>query len=213
MIEVVKIAEMSNEKLISPFDIEFIALTPILTISELLLRTVKIQTQNERYSTTMKTSTKIILATAFVGTLGLAGLARVVSAKQPQSPVAIVRQHHSTTQVAEVSDGDGETNDDAQEATKLQPLAKITAQQAQQAAETSVGGKASSVKLENEDGNLVYAVEIAQQEIKVDAGNGKVLYTENVNQEDDKNEATRPKSSIQVQEASDGDGETNDDGK
>ncbi|NMF61695.1 peptidase [Brasilonema octagenarum UFV-E1] len=164
----------------------------------------------------MKTSTKIILTTAFFGTLGLAGLSRVVSAKQPQSPVAIVRQHHSVTQVAQASDGDGETNDDAQEqqeATKLQPLAKITAQQAQQAAETSVGGKASSVKLENENGNLVYAVEIAQQEIKVDAGNAKVLYTENANQEDDKNEATRPKSSIQVQQTSDGDGETNDDGK
>jgi len=148
----------------------------------------------------MKTSTKIILAAVFVGTLGLAGLSRVVTAKQPQSFVAIARQHHSAAQVAEVSDGDGETNDDA---AKLQPLAKITAQQAQQAAEASVGGKAKSVKLENEDGNLIYAVEIGRQEVTVDAGNGKVLYTENANEEDEKNEATRPKSSIQVQENSD----------
>ncbi|QLE39618.1 peptidase [Nostoc sp. C052] len=154
----------------------------------------------------MKTSTKIILAAAFVGSLGLAGLSRVVSAKQPQSFVAIAHQHHSDIQVAEASDGDGETNDDAQEAAKLQLLAKITAQQAQQAVEASVGGKAKSVKLENEDGNLVYIVEIGQQDVKVDAGNGKVLYTENANQSDEKNEATRPKSSIQVQE-------TNDDGK
>ncbi|ARV57687.1 peptidase [Nostocales cyanobacterium HT-58-2] len=163
----------------------------------------------------MKTLTKMILAAAFFGTVGIAGLARVVGAKQPQSSVAIVRQHHSTIQVAEASDGDGETNDDAQEqqeATKLQTLAKITAQQAQQAVETSVGGKASSVKLENEDGNLVYAVKIGQQDVEVDAGNGKVLYTENTNQQDEKNEATRPKSSIQVTEVSDGDGETNDDG-
>ncbi|MBN3924260.1 PepSY domain-containing protein [Nostoc sp. NMS4] len=151
----------------------------------------------------MKTSTKIILAAAFVGTLGLAGLSGVVSAKQSQSFVAIVRQPHLVTKVAEASDGDGETNDDAQEAAKLQPLAKITAQQAQQAAEASVGGKAKSVKLENEDGNLVYAVEIGQQDIKVDAGNGKVLYAENANQQDEKNEATRPKSSIQVKETSD----------
>jgi uncharacterized membrane protein YkoI len=154
----------------------------------------------------MKTSTKIILAAAFIGTLGLAGLSRVVSAKQPQSFVAIARQHHSAIQVAEASDGDGETNDDAQEAAKLQPLAKITAQQAQQTVEASIGGKAKSVKLENEDGNLVYTVEIGQQDVKVDAGNGKVLYAENANQQDEKNEATRPKSSIQVQEA-------NDDGK
>ncbi|MDZ8226862.1 PepSY domain-containing protein [Nostoc sp. ChiVER01] len=161
----------------------------------------------------MKTSTKIILAAAFVGTLGLAGLSRVVSAKQPQSFVAIAPQHHSTIQVAEASDGDGETNDDVQEAAKLQPLAKITAQQAQQAAEASLGDKAKSIKLENEDGNLIYAVEIGQQEVTVDAGNGKVLYVENANQQDEKNEATRPKSSIQVKETSDGDRETNDDSK
>lgn len=161
----------------------------------------------------MKTSTKIILAAAFVGTLGFAGLSRVVSAKQPQSFVAIVRQHHLVTKVAEASDGDGETNDDAQEAAKLQPLAKITAQQAQQAVEASVGGKAKNVKLENEDGNLVYAVEIGQQDVKVDAGNGKVLYAENANQQNEKNEATHPKSSIQVKETSDGDRETNDDSK
>lgn len=165
----------------------------------------------------MKTLTKIIFAAAFVGTLGLAGWSIVVSAKQSPSFVAIAARHHySATQVAEASDGDGETNDDAQEqldAAKLQPLAKITAQQAQQAAEASVTGKASSVKLENEDGNLVYAVEIGQQDVKVDAGNGKVLYAENLNQQDEKNEATRPKSSIQVKEISDGDRETNDDGK
>ncbi|BCL39126.1 PepSY domain-containing protein [Nostoc sp. MS1] len=162
----------------------------------------------------MKTSTKIILSAAFVGTLSFAGLSRVVGAKQPQSSVAIVRQHHIATQVAEASDGDGETNDDTQEqqeAAKLQPLAKITAKQAQQLAEASVGGKAKSVKLENENGSLVYSVKIGQQDVKVDAGNGKVLYTENDNQEDEKNEATRPKSSIQVPYTADGDRETNDD--
>ncbi|MBW4685523.1 MAG: PepSY domain-containing protein [Komarekiella atlantica HA4396-MV6] len=107
--------------------------------------------------------------------------------------------HH--TKIAQASDG--ETNDDQeeqQEDKKLQALAKITAEQAKQAAETSVGAKASSVKLENEDGNLVYAVEIGQKEVKVDAGNGKILYTENANQESDENEASRPKSSIQVTE-------------
>ncbi|MDF5716707.1 MAG: PepSY domain-containing protein [Rhizonema sp. NSF051] len=159
----------------------------------------------------MKTSTKITLIVAFVGTLGFAGLSRIVGAKQPKSPVAIVRQHHIATQVVEASDGNGETNDDVQEAAKLQPLAKITAQQAQQAAEVSVGGKANSVKLENENGSLVYAVKIGQQDVKIDAGNGKVLYAENDNQQDEKNEATRPKSSIQVPDTGDGEHETNDD--
>lgn len=122
------------------------------------------------------------------------------------------------TQVAqrEASDGDGEVDDDVeehQEAAKLQPLAKITSQQAQQAAEAAQGGTASSVKLENEDGNLVYEVTISQTEVMVDAGNGKVLYTENVNQEeDDATEASRPRSSIQVPNTDAEDKEVNDDG-
>lgn len=120
----------------------------------------------------MKTVTKIILAAAFASSLGLSGLVLTVYAKQPQSQMAIMPQHHNN---------DAE---EQQEVAKLQPLAKITAQQAQQAAETAVGGKASSVKLEDENGNLVYAVEIGKQEVKVDAGNGRVLYSENKHQED-----------------------------
>jgi uncharacterized membrane protein YkoI len=184
----------------------------------------------------MKTFTKIILATVFVGTLAIAGLARNVDAQQPQSQVAVIKQQ-SVSQVTksdgdgeandateapentkytklaatpEASDGDGETNDDVkeqQESAKLQPLAKITAQQAKVAAETAQGNKASSVKLENEDGNLVYTVVIGKKEVTVDAGNAKVLYTEAAN--DETNEGSHPRSSIQVPN----DGETNDDAK
>ncbi|MEC4819809.1 MAG: hypothetical protein SAK29_42060, partial [Scytonema sp. PMC 1069.18] len=75
----------------------------------------------------------------------------------------------------------------------------------------TVGGNASNVQLENENGSLVYSVKIGQQDVKVDAGNGKVLYAENDNQQEDKNEDTRPKSSIQLPDTGDGDRETNDD--
>ena len=78
------------------------------------------------------------------------------------------------------------------------PQLKSRRAQAQQAAETASAGKASSVDLETEDGNLVYEVTIGQKEVIVDAGDGRVLYTENENQEDEKNEASRPKSSIQI---------------
>lgn len=129
-------------------------------------------------------------------------------------PSQLIAKTSVRNQVAEASDGDGETNDDVkdqQESAKLQPLAKITSQQAQQTAEQAGGGKASNVKLENEDGNLIYAVVIGQQEVKVDAGNGKILYTDKVGNE--QNEGVRPRSSIQVTQAGgDGDGETNDDG-
>lgn len=162
----------------------------------------------------MKRSTKIMLTAAFIG-MGLSG-AKTVFAAQSQPQVAVMPQHHSNTLVAEASDGDGETNDDAkeqQESAQLQSLAKITPQQAQLAAERAVGAKASSVKLEDENGNLVYAVEIGKQEVKVDAGNGRVLYSENPNQEDKKNEASLPKSSIQVPQTNDGDREVNDRGE
>lgn len=162
----------------------------------------------------MKTSTKIALvAAALMGTLGFSGLMRSVYAKQSPSAIAVMPQHSGRTLVAQVSDGDGEAKDDVEdhkEAAQLQSLAKISLQQAQQAAESAVGGKASSIELENEDGNLVYEVSIGQKEVIVDAGNGTVLYTENANQEDDKNEASRPKSSIQIADTEDGDGEVND---
>ncbi len=165
----------------------------------------------------MKTSTKIALAVALMGTLGLAGLAKNGYARSSESAVAVMPQQQNHTQVAEAAggDGDGETNDDVQEqeeSTHLQSLAKITPQQARAAAETAVGATASSVKLENEDGNLVYAVVIGQKEVTVDAGNGKVLSLNDSKTEG--NERVHPRSSIQVSEGADGDGdgETNDDG-
>ena len=187
----------------------------------------------------MKTSTKLLLTAAAIGTLGLGSLAKLVNAAQTQSPVAVL----PAAQITEKSDGDGEanpateapentsnarlqannqqgkandgeTNDSAsgqQETAKLQALAKITPQQAHQAAEASVKGTASRVTLENENGNLVYAVAIGQNEVIVDAGNGKVLGTSTPNSES--NEKTQVRSSIQVaQPSGDGDGETNDDG-
>jgi Peptidase propeptide and YPEB domain len=164
----------------------------------------------------MKTSTKTTLVTVLIGLLGIGGLAKLASAGPAFPPYATSSPYHSR-QMISVKGNDQEMNDGAkeqQEAQKLQSLAKVTPQQAQQAAEAAQGGQASSVKLENEDGNLVYAVEIGQKELKVDAGNGRVLYTEARNQEDKKTEAARPQSSIKVTEApgGDGDGETNDDG-
>ncbi len=164
----------------------------------------------------MKTSTKIALATVLVGTLGLGGLVRTVYASPAQSQVAVMPDHTSSKAAPEASDGDGETNDDAEDkqaSSQLQSLAKITPEQARSAAEAAKGGTANSVKLENEDGNVVYSVAIGQQEISVDAGNGKILQTQSLKAEG--KESVSPRSSVQVSEAAggDGDGETNDDAK
>lgn len=128
------------------------------------------------------------------------------NAKSPsQQPIA---------QASEPNEGNGEANESAneqQESAKLHTLAKITPQQAQQAAEAIQPGQASSVKLEEENGNLVYAVKIGQNEVTVDAGNGKVLYNESPN--NNQNESSRPRSSIQVPQSGNEANEANESGE
>ncbi|WP_297070804.1 PepSY domain-containing protein [Thermococcus sp.] len=70
---------------------------------------------------------------------------------------------------------------ETQEAKALQKLAKITPGQAKSAALAKVNGTAIKVSLDNENGYLVYSVEVKatkglMKDVKVDAGNGKVLY-------------------------------------
>lgn len=159
----------------------------------------------------MKTSTKAILVATLVGLVGIGGLAKAARAMPMQAtpPSAIEVADLETSEARET----GKAKDNqkgATQSTKLTALAKITPQQAQQAAEAAVAGKATSVKLENENGNLVYSVEIAQKEVIVDAGNGRVLSTESLNSEGSESNV---RSSIQVSQTGKGDGETNDDGK
>ena len=88
----------------------------------------------------MNNKVKIALAAAGVGIVGLIGIGHSSFAQSAvQSPVAVLQQQKQVVEPAE-GDGDGEENDDAkeqQESAKLQKLAKITPQQAQQAAETA----------------------------------------------------------------------------
>ncbi len=159
----------------------------------------------------MKTTALIVTALS-VSLLGIAGVSRLVSAK-PSPTAVVVNQAQPQSQEKEANDGDQETNDDAkdqQELKQLQALAKITPQQAQQAAIATQPGTVTRVQLENEDGNLVYTVAIGSKEVKVDAGNGKVLYTDDAESENDG--MKHPSSSIQVAEPAggDGDGEKND---
>jgi len=69
---------------------------------------------------------------------------------------------------------------EADEAAALQSLTKITADQAKAAAEAAnPGTTAVKVELDNENGVLVYSVELSNGlDVKVDAGNGQILHTE-----------------------------------
>ncbi len=70
----------------------------------------------------------------------------------------------------------------------LAALAKITANQAIAAAQAAYPGtQVKKVELENENGCLIYAVELSNGlELKVDAGNGKVVHHEQENAEEHK---------------------------
>jgi uncharacterized membrane protein YkoI len=76
-----------------------------------------------------------------------------------------------------------EEQQEAQEAQQLQSLAKIDQKAAEQAALQEVPGTVKDAELGNENGYVVWEVEVASNdgtlyEVKVDAGNGQVLHQE-----------------------------------
>lgn len=99
--------------------------------------------------------------------------------------------YQSSVKVADTQDNEkNDKGSDAAESKALQSLAKITSEQAQASALKAVPGQVKHVKLENENGNVVYSVKIKtaknSTEVKIDAGNGKVLAQE-IEQDKDKN--------------------------
>jgi flagellar motor protein MotB len=108
---------------------------------------------------------------------------------------------HPTQATQTLGDGDGEVaahQEEQQESTQLQSLTRINADQARQAAEAAQRGNASQVTLDNEDGNLVYKVIVGQTEVTVDAGNGRILQTEQAGVEQPGQGDAVYRSSIQV---------------
>lgn len=77
----------------------------------------------------MNTFKKIVLATFVISTLGLGGLAASASIKNSQSHPTI-SQRDKNTQIAEVSDGDGEMNDALEATLEKQAAQKNTSTQA-----------------------------------------------------------------------------------
>ncbi|CCI03018.1 PepSY domain-containing protein [Microcystis aeruginosa] len=138
------------------------------------------------------------------------GVSQLVWA-QP-SPVVLVAQHSKPEEVNDANEQQNSDLKEQQQILRLQSQARITLTQAIQKAEAAQGGSATSGELETENGSLIYAVSIGQKEVIVDAGNGRILATEELNQP----EKLRPqwRGSIHVSENSmgDGDGETQDDG-
>ena len=77
----------------------------------------------------------------------------------------------------------GERHEEGGEAAQLASLAKIEMTQATSAALAQVPGTVLKASLDNENGNLVYSVEVKTganeiKDVKVDAGNGAVLHVD-----------------------------------
>lgn len=119
-----------------------------------------------------------------VGTAGIAGAASGGSTPLDQAlgsvEAATETDDDANDQVSYVSsitaDSSGTEND---EASQLADLATTSEADATNAALAAQSGTVTSVQLENEDGNVVYAVVIdtgtGVVEVKVDAGNASVL--------------------------------------
>lgn len=167
----------------------------------------------------MKNLVKTALGIGLLAALSAGGAALVANA-EGSSPAA-VRIAQGTAQAADSESNEGTKNEanegpengaeDANEAgemTQYQALATITSEQAQRTAEAAQGGAASKVKLDEEDGSLVYKVKFANAEVLVDAGSGKILKTELEGQEESDATEVPIQGSVQVPEGADEQGET-----
>lgn len=115
------------------------------------------------------------------GAAGIAGAATGGQADPAQAPPAEADESQDPSYTSSVTAPEGdESQSEADEATALEGLATITADQARDAALATVPGTAAEVELDNENGNVVWSVEVTmadgmETEVKVDAGNGDVL--------------------------------------
>jgi uncharacterized membrane protein YkoI len=79
-----------------------------------------------------------------------------------------------------VDQATGDTRSEADESAALAAQAKITSEEAQaMALKANPGATVTKAELDDENGALVYSVELSNGlDVKVDAGNGKILNTE-----------------------------------
>ena len=160
----------------------------------------------------MKNSVKAALAVGMVTALGAGGVALVANAEGNASTANRIAQMVDSeadegpeNEANEADEGPENEAENGQEMAQYQSLAKITPEQAQQAAEAAQGGTATKVELDEQDGSLVYEVRFANAEVLIDAGNGEVLQTEADGTEE--NDATEApiQGSIQVPDSDGGD--------
>jgi uncharacterized membrane protein YkoI len=121
------------------------------------------------------TTIVVVLMGLFVG-----GFSTGVFLSQRSLSVGVTPSTQEGKASDESDDADNDNGDDGDEAEVTPDQASITAEAARAAAEAeNPGTKAREVELENENGTLVYEVELDNGlEVIVDAANGNILGTE-----------------------------------
>jgi len=126
----------------------------------------------------------VLLASLLVGSLAATAFAQTPTPPQAQAEgqadTGPDEQVPSYGSAIRVDDAQYEGVSEADEAAALAGLVTITPEQAQAAAlEAHPGTTVLKVELDNENGALVYSVELDNGlDVKVDAGNGAVLYVD-----------------------------------
>ena len=132
---------------------------------------------------------KMKLATlALVGILAIGGTVSAFAASNNTAPVGVITSPKAIT--AELQKEQVNENDE-KELTAVNTKTVITEDQAKQAALSSVKDAVfKAIELEDEDGVIVYGVEIQSgsnsYDVKVDANTGSIIKTDQGNDSDDK---------------------------
>ncbi|WP_315791249.1 sporulation protein YpjB [Fischerella sp. JS2] len=154
----------------------------------------------------MNNSTKIIIVGSLLGSLGIADLAKAISANQPQLPVAVIPQHHSSTQMIvnkdkrekpdAPNDADTEVNDDkvptslsqvSEYGESVYDMAKANDWTKATANLTSLENTAKSLRTEIKSENKT---ELAQLDSKIAALKGAVTAKNRISAMHDANQVT-----------------------
>jgi uncharacterized membrane protein YkoI len=144
-----------------------------------------------------KLAAPLIAGAVILGGIGGVTIAQSLAASQNQNQKQQVEEespkYKSSISVDEQNQEKDDGKDGAaekQENAALAGKAKITKDEAVKAAQTDQpGSTVQEAGLENENGNLAYEVKMSDQsgktvEVKVDAGNGKVLAVESEGEQD-----------------------------
>jgi uncharacterized membrane protein YkoI len=126
----------------------------------------------------------VLLVTVLIGSLATTAFAQTPSLPQTQTEGQVDtgpdERAPSYDSAIRVEDSQYDGISEADEAEALSGLATTTPEQAKAAAlEAHPGTSVVKVELDNENGALVYSVELDNgMDVKVDAGNGAVLYVD-----------------------------------